>query len=101
MSLLSLELVLLGTRGRVYERDLRLRTFSQHLLRLHRLMTARLMARMRVGHLLRVKNFLRLHGTADLRQRYFVQGGGTGRAYEVLLLQVENRAWHVAMAGYV
>ena len=68
MSLLSLELVLLGTRGRVYERDLRLRTFSQHLLRLHRLMTARLMARMQVGHLLRVKNFLRLHSTADLRQ---------------------------------
>ena len=59
------------------------------------------MARMRIGHLLRVKNLLRLHSTADLRQRYFVQGGGAGRADEVLLLQVENGAWHVAMAGDV
>ena len=97
MPLLSLELVLLGIRG-IDEGNLRLRTFSQHLLRLHRLVPARLMAWMLVGHLLRVKNLLRLHGAADLRQRYFMQGGGAGRADEVLLLQVENRARYVAMA---
>ena len=97
MPLLSLELVLLGIRG-IDEGNLRLCTFSQHLLRLHRLVPARLMAWMLVGHLLRVKNLLRLHGAADLRQRYFMQGGGAGRADEVLLLQVENRARYVAMA---
>ena len=51
MPLLSLELVLLGAGG-IDEGDLRLCTLSQHLLRLHRLVPARLVARMLVGHLL-------------------------------------------------
>ena len=56
---------------------------------------------MLVGHVLRVENLLRLHGTADLRQRYFVQGGRTHLPGKVLLLQVEDGAWHVAVAGHV
>ena len=56
---------------------------------------------MQVGRLMLEQYLLRLHGTADLRQRYFVQCRRAGRADQVLLLQLENRVWYVAMARYV